>query len=176
MKILKGIFYVILAIVALVFLIALFLPSQYRVERSAEINQPVEMVYGYVADFNNFFDWNPWTPLEPNHQYEVIGDSGKVGQKYSWQGEIIGTGSMMFTEFDPYKLIKSDIEFFTPQEGVAIVEWNFDTTGSGTKVTWSITGESDYPLGRYFGLMMDGFLGPSFEDGMKNLKIKCEEK
>jgi hypothetical protein len=173
MKILKGIFYVILIIVILVFVVALFLPSKYRVERSSDINQPLHVAYGYVADFNNFHEWNPWTPLEPEHSYQVEGDSGKVGQTYSWEGENIGSGKMVFTQFTPLA-IKSDIEFISPQQGIGIVEWEFEDKGSVTNVTWRITGDSDYPLGRYLGLMMDGFLGASFEEGIRNLKEKLE--
>ena len=175
MKILKGIFYVILVIVALVFVVALFLPSEYRVERSTEINRPVGMVYGYVADFNNFHEWNPWSALEPNHSYEVKGDSGTVGQQYHWEGEIIGSGQMEFTEFKQYDLIRSNITFLTPNEGFGIVDWEFEGSENLTNVTWSLTGSADYPIGRYFGLMMDGMLGPSFEEGMTKLKSKCEE-
>lgn len=175
MKILKGIFYVILVIVALIFVVALFLPSQYRVERSVEVDTPIAIVYGYVADFNNFHAWNPWTPLEPNHSYEVIGDSGMVGQKYYWEGEIIGSGKMVFTEFKQYEMIRSDINFLMPNEGSGVVDWEFEADGNSTNVTWSLSGSADYPIGRYFGLMMDGMLGPSFEEGMSKLKLQCEK-
>jgi len=175
MKALKGIFYVILAIIALVFVVAIFLPSEYKVERSAEINKPVTMIFGYVSDFNNFHSWNPWTPLEPNHSYTVSGDSGQVGHKYLWEGEIIGSGNMIFTKFIPFDLIKSDINFLSPQKAKGVVEWAFDGTENSTTVSWSLTGSADYPLGRYYGLMMDGFLGPSFEEGMNSLKKRCAE-
>jgi carbon monoxide dehydrogenase subunit G len=175
MKIIKGIFYAILVIVALVFIIALFLPSQYKVERSTKVDVSLDEVYGFVADFNNFHSWNPWTPLEPDHSYEVDGDSGSVGQQYSWKGEIIGSGNMVFTNFDPNS-IKSNIEFLEPQQANGLVEWGFEESGNGTKVSWSITGDSDYPLGRYFGLMMDNFLGPDFEKGMDMLKDRVEKR
>jgi len=174
MKILKGIFFVILGIIALLFIVALFLPSEYKVERSVEINKPVELVYGHVSDFNNFHGWNPWTPLEPDHTYKVSGDSGKVGQKYYWEGEIIGSGEMEFLELKPFSFIQSNIRFLAPQQAEGKVYWNFEGDELNSKVTWSIMGSVDYPLGRYYGIMMDGFLGPSFEDGMNNLKLKCE--
>jgi len=176
MKILKTILYVALALIALLFIVAIFLPSEYKVERSVEIEEPVEMVYGYVADFNNFREWNPWSSLEPNHSFEVSGDSGQIGQKYHWDGEIVGSGEMIFTELKPFNSIKSDIAFLAPQQAKGVVEWLFEGDGNKTKISWSIIGESDYPLGRYFGLMMDSFLGPDFENGMKNLKVKCEGK
>ena len=175
MKIIKGIFFVILGIIALLFIVAIFLPSEYKVERNITIKKPIGMVYGYVSDFKNFHDWNPWTKLEPNHSYEITGDSGEVGQKYYWEGDIIGSGDMIFTEFKPYDMIRSNIHFLSPQQGEGVVEWVFSGTESSTKVSWSLIGSAEYPLGRYYGLLMDGFLGPSFEDGVKNLKEKCEE-
>lgn len=172
MKILKGIFYAILVIIVLFFVVAIFLPSEYKVERSTDIDAPIENVYGYVADFNNFYAWNPWTPLEPNHKYEVTGDSASVGQKYYWEGEVIGSGQMIFTEFKPYDLIVSNIEFLAPEQGSGIVEWTFEGNSTSTKVNWSLKGDADYPIGRYMGLVMDTFLGKSFEDGLSNLKEK----
>lgn len=176
MKILKNILIIIVAIIALFLIVAMFLPSEYRVERSVEINKPASVVYNYVADFNNFYEWNPWTPMEVGHNYEVTGDSAKVGQKYFWEGKVVGSGQMIFTELKPYSLIKSDIEFLSPQQGKGVVDWTFNNNGNITKVTWGISGESEYPVGRYFGLMMDSFLGKDFENGMKNLKTKCEAK
>jgi uncharacterized membrane protein len=174
MKILKTIFYVILGLIALLFLVAIFLPSEYKVERSVEINKPVGIVFGYVADFNNFREWNPWSSLEPKHSFEVSGDSGKVGQKYHWNGNIIGTGEMIFTELKPYDLIKSDILFLAPEQANGVVDFIFNGDENKTKISWSLTGSADYPLGRFFGLMMDSFLGPDFEKGMSNLKNMCE--
>lgn len=175
MKILKGLSITIIGIIALLLIVAIFLPSEYKVERSIEISQPVGIVYGYVADFNNFHDWNPWTPMEPSHKFEVVGDSGGVGQKYSWEGEIVGTGDMTFLELRQKQLIKSDINFHTPNEGKGIVDWAFDGDMNETIVSWSITGEAGYPMGRYFGLMMDEFLGKNFEDGVSKLKEECEK-
>ncbi|MBI1933650.1 MAG: SRPBCC family protein [Ignavibacteriales bacterium] len=174
MKILKILLKVIIVIIVLFLVVALFLPSEYKVERSIEINQPVEVVYNYVADFNNFYKWNPWTPFEPGHKVVVTGDSAAVGQKYFWEGKTIGSGEMVFTELKPYSLIKADIEFLTPQHGTGKVDFVFVPNGNSTKFSWSISGDADYLVGRYMGLMMDMILGKNFEDGAKTLKEKCE--
>ena len=176
MGILKKLSFVVLAIIALFFIVAFFLPSQYKVERGIEINKPVEEVFGYVADFNNFKEWNPWSPMEPGHKFEVTGDSASVGQKYYWIGEIIGSGEMVFTEFKQNQLIKSDISFLSPQQGKGVVDFILEGDTNTTKISWSLVGDAGYPIGRYFGLVMDNMLGPDFELGMKNLKDKCEER
>ncbi len=175
MSILKKISYVVLAIIALFFIVALFLPSEYVVERGIEIDKPIENVYGYVADFNNFHAWNPWTPMEPGHKFEVTGDSATVGQKYYWIGEIIGSGEMVFTELKENQSIKSSIAFLSPEQGAGIVDFTFEGDMNKTKVTWKLTGDAGYPIGRYFGLIMDSMLGKDFEVGMEKLKEKCEE-
>lgn len=177
MKILKKILIAILIIIALFLIVAIFLPNKYKVERTTKIDKPVEFIYGYLSDFNNFRDWNPWTNLEPGHDYNVNGDSATVGQKYSWQGKVIGKGEMIFTDFKPFEKIKSNIKFITPQEGKGLVEWNFKKENENTtNVSWSLEGDAEYPMGRYFSLMMDSFLGKSFQDGLNNLKEKCEKK
>lgn len=176
MKVLKRISLIILAIIALFLIVAVFLPSEYVVKRGIEINKPVDQVYGYVADFNNFQAWNPWTPLEPGHKFVVLGDSATVGQKYSWDGKMIGSGEMVFTEFKQNETIRSDISFLSPQQGNGVVEWTFEGDSNMTKVNWSLIGEAGYPIGRYFGLMMDSMLGSNFEEGMSNLKTQLEAK
>ena len=82
---------------------------------------------------------------------------------------------MVFTDFEPNS-IKSNIEFLEPQQGTGLVEWEFEESVNGTKVSWSLSGDSDYPMGRYFGLMMDSFLGPDFEKGMDMLKKRLENR
>jgi hypothetical protein len=174
MKVLKIFFSVIVAIIALVLIVAIFLPSQYKVERSMVINKSDTLVYNYVSDFNNFKGWNPWSQMEPDHKFEVTGNAATVGHKYYWEGKEIGSGQMIFTELIPYNFIKSDIEFLTPQSGKGIVEFKFEPQENSTKFSWAIVGDAEYPIGRYMGMLMDTFLGKNFEDGVANLKLKCE--
>jgi hypothetical protein len=42
-------------------------------------------------------------------------------------------------------------------------------------VTWSNAGELGYnPVNRWFGLLMDNFMGRDFEEGLRNLKTQAE--
>lgn len=163
------------ALVALFFLVAAFLPGSYTVERSIEIDAPPELVYAHVADYNTWLDWSPWPKMDPDATHEVAGEPGEVGMTWSWSGDELGVGAMTIAAVEPNRSLRSTLEFKEPMQSIAddYVELT-PTDGGGTRVTWRNTGELPYPVGRYFGLGVEGMLGPQYEDGLENLKAMCE--
>ncbi len=175
MKTLKKIILGIGIVIVLFLLVALFLPSQYHVERSIVINQPVHKVYPNVADLNNWIAWNPWTQMEPTAKSSVKGTGNEVGSVWSWEGKNIGVGSLTIKNIEPNKGIRSRLVFVEPQQFESDDIWQFEQVDEGTKVKWIMEGELNYPVNRYFGLFMDGMLGPDFEKGLANLKQISEQ-
>ncbi|MFN0048944.1 MAG: SRPBCC family protein [Cytophagales bacterium] len=174
MKILKnigiglGVFLLIIAIVPAL------LPDKYMVERSIEIDKPVDLVFLAVADFNSYKKWNPWTQMEPTSKQTIEGEAATVGSKWSWDGKKVGKGSLTILALEPGKSIKSSLVFLVPMQSQASDTWKFEATPTGsTKVIWHNEGGFGY-MDRYFGLMLDGMLGGQFETGLKNLKSLAE--
>jgi len=164
-----------LGIIIVLFLLAgLFLPSSYHVERSIVISEPVEKVYPQVANLNNWMRWNPWTAMEPTAKNEVKGSGEDLGSVWAWEGEVIGKGSLTIKELEPNRLVRSQLVFVAPQAMKSEDIWQFTPTADGTEVTWAMEGDLDYPIGRNFGLFMDGMLGGDFEKGLDNLKKVTE--
>jgi hypothetical protein len=175
MKILKISLMIVGVIVALFFLVAAILPSSYTVERSVEINKAPEVVFGQVADFNNYLKWNPWSKIEPMAKNTISGTQQEVGASWRWEGsDQIGKGSLTIEKIEPHKSIQSKLAFIAPYQSVASDNWTFEPIANGTKVTWHNTGELAYPMMRYMGLMFEGMLGPQFEQGLRDLKAQCE--
>ena len=176
MKTLKKLLLGLGAVIVVFLLTALFLPSTYHVERSIVINQPVDKVYPQVANLNNWTKWNPWTEMEPTAKNEVKGSGKEIGSVWTWKGNIIGTGSLTLKELQPNHLVRSQLVFTAPQSMESEDIWYFNPTSNGTEVTWAMEGklEYPYPVNRYFGLLMDGMLGPDFEKGLYKLKIVTE--
>ena len=175
MNIFKKILIGVAGLIALLLLVAVFLPSRYQVERSLEINKPPEVVFGQVADFNNWLKWNPWTEMDPAAKNTITGEARQPGSTWAWEGKTIGAGSLTFELIEPNQRVQSKLVFTAPQQGEARDTWTFTPTASGTKVNWHNEGDLDYPIGRYVGLMLDGsILGPQFEKGLENLKRVCE--
>jgi uncharacterized protein YndB with AHSA1/START domain len=175
MQILKKILIAIVVIVVLLLVVAIFLPSEYHVSRSIEINRPDSVVFEKVANYNHRAGWDPWLSMEPGAKTGVSGPVGEPGSQWYWDGEKIGKGRMTIEEVEKNRRIKSKLEFIEPQSGESDVAWQFTPTANGTQVSWSFSGQSEYPIGRYFGLMMDSMVGGDFEKGLANLKNVCEQ-
>jgi len=177
MKVLKGILIALLVLVALILLVAVFLPSSFSVTRSIEIQKPVDVIFAETVDLNNRTNWDPWLAEEPSAKTTISGPGNEVGSTWSWEGEVIGSGSMTMEKIVENELIQSSLIFTAPQSSEATVLWKFDAIDTtSTTITWNISGELSYPVERYFGLMMDGMVGSQFEKGLLNLKTYIEQK
>jgi hypothetical protein len=87
-----------------------------------------------------------------------------------------GKGKQTISALVKDKELTFDLEFLDPNPMKSIAKFTFEPVEGGTKVTWSTSGESEYPVGRYFGLFLDGLIGPDFEAGLNNLKNILEKK
>jgi ribosome-associated toxin RatA of RatAB toxin-antitoxin module len=172
---LKKILIFIGALIVLLLILAMFLPSSYRVERSTTINAPAEKVYNQVADFSNYMNWNPWTKMDPEAKNTVSENSKGVGAVWSWEGKKVGKGSLTIEKAVENKSLETKLVFTAPRQDEGKGYWTFEETDGKTKVTWAMEGELGYPVGRFMGLMMEGMLGDSFEEGLTNIKEIVEK-
>lgn len=176
MKVLKIVAIVLVVLAAVVLGGAAFLPSEYAVERSVTIDAAPETVYPHVVKLENWKPWNPWGAQDPDAEFTYAGNSGEVGSSMSWNGEVVGVGTLTFTAKEENKSISTKLEFKEPSVPASQGYWQFEREGKGTKVVWGNKGNLDYPIGRWFGLVMDGMLGGDFEAGLQSLKKQVESK
>ncbi len=161
-----------LIVIALIIVISLFLPEKVTVERSVVINAPIEVVYKQVNNFKNWPNWSPWHKKDPKMSIEYSGPESGKGAKYCWDGDpdLVGKGCLSIVEATPNESIKTLLEFegMTPGNG----SWKFEKVSDGVSVSWSMKSDLGQPfvIGKYFGLMMDGMIGPDFESGLSAMK------
>ena len=170
----KKLLYVLIGIIALLLVVALFLPSTYSVERSVEIAKPPEVVYPLVADYNNWLKWSPWPKMDPEAKQTVTGTPGTPGHSWSWDGETSGVGRMTLASAEENRSVRAKLVFKKPMESEADDSILLEPTPTGTKVTWRNSGNLPYPIGRFFGLGIEGMLGPQFEEGLAGVKSIAE--
>ncbi|WP_129717816.1 SRPBCC family protein [Pedobacter sp. SYP-B3415] len=174
MKALK-IIVAILAVLAIIFFLGgLLLPSTYSVSRSAEIKAADSVVYQNIANFNNFRQWNPWAKMEPTAKVTVSGETARPGHTYAWEGKETGSGEMKITEVTPNKVTNIHLRFIKPFENESDTRFDLTPAGSGTRVTWTMSGECSGTASKWMSLMMDGMIGKDFESGLQSLKEKSE--
>ncbi|MFQ5674932.1 MAG: SRPBCC family protein [bacterium] len=170
---LKKILIGIVGLVVLLAVVGLLIPSSYRVERSIQINAPVETVFAQVVDVKNWENWSPWKEQDPTINTTYGDVTSGIGGHFSWTSENSGDGSLTITEVEENRKIKTDLDF--GDQGTANGFWMFTQNDEGVKVTWGFSGDFGYNLmGRYIGLMMDSFAGPDLEKGLANLKKTAE--
>ena len=170
-KVLIGVVGVIVALI----LIGFALPREAHVERSTTIKASPEQVWTYVSNFENFNKWSPWAARDPKTKYTYSEEQGVVGAKMSWVSDHpnVGSGSQEVLAVDKPNKVELALDF--GQEGKAKASYILKKDGDGTKFTWTFDGDmGGGPIGRWFGLMMDGMLGPDYEEGLAKLKKLAE--
>jgi effector-binding domain-containing protein len=76
-------------------------------------------------------------------------------------------------ESEPFKHIKTKLEF--DGGGPSFATFTLDAVEGGTRIVWALDTEVGMnPVGRYMGLMMDGWVGKDYERGLEKLKALVE--
>ncbi len=172
MKWLKWIGIVLVVLVVLFVGVSFLLPSDYRVERSVTIDAGPEQVHQLVGHLERWPEWTPWQEMDPTIE-TVLGDQTTgIGAHQKWDGDS-GSGELTFTRCDASTGIAYDLAF---DEGkhMSVGTMDYETTAEGTKVTWTMAGDNEGIIGRWFGVMMDAMVGPAFENGLAKLKTTAE--
>ena len=153
--------------------VGFFLPAERSVSRSISIDAPPATVYALVNGFRHFNRFSPWAPRDPEAEYRYSGPAEGVGARMEWQSDSIGNGSQEITAVEPNRRVAADLGF--DGEGGASAEFLIEAADDGSNVTWQFSVDFGYDLmGRYFGLMLDDFLGADYEEGLQRLKDVAE--
>jgi uncharacterized protein YndB with AHSA1/START domain len=175
MKVLRGLFFLLLGLVALFFVTGLFLPQAAHVERSMTTTASPATVYGLVDGFKRFNEWSPWASLDPATKYTYSGPETGVGARMEWASANpdVGNGSQEVIDVEPGQRVTSKLDFGMDNPTTSTI--SLVPEGTGTRVTWTLdTDFSGSLIGRYFGLALDRMVGPDYEKGLAQLKAVAE--
>ena len=170
---------IVLLIVVVAFVIVVALqPAAFRITRSATLAASPDQVFPHANDLHKWQAWSPWAKIDPECKVTFEGPEAGVGSKFSWAGNNkVGEGSMKITDSKTGELVRYDLEFLKPFAAKNVAELAFKAEGSGTTVTWTMTGTNGF-MGKAFGLIMncDKMVGGDFEKGLASLKGIVEAK
>lgn len=176
MRALKWLLIVVVVLIAGVVGVGFMLPDQAHVERTVVINAKPATVYTVLNGFKQFNKWSPWASLDPGTSYVVEGPLVGPGAKQSWRSEdpSVGAGSQEILEAVPFQRVVMKL-VFEGFDSDNLATYTLTPQGEGTQVVWGYdsTFKGDL-IGRYFGLMLDGMLGPDYERGLTALKALVE--
>ena len=171
----------VLAFLVLFFGGALLLPRTVQVERSIEIDRPVVTVFTVLNRFDAFPAWSPWSVRDPEVSYRTSGPAAGPGARLEWFGDprLVGTGQMEIVESRPHTLIRHELEIDGRRSAAG--RYVIERKAGGARVAWRfdfdlVAGQGLYAglMSRYFGLLLERWIGPDFEQGLKGLKRYVE--
>lgn len=151
-------------------------PSTYTVERSTTIAAPPAVVYEQIADFRRWTGWSPWEGLDPAMTRTYSGANSGTGAVYAWSGNRkAGAGRMEIRRATVPSLVDVDLAFEKPFRSRNDTVFTIRPEGTGSRVTWSMTGPMSLGT-RVMSLLkpMDKLIGPDFEKGLARLKMSAE--
>jgi hypothetical protein len=172
----KKILVPLIGLILLLLVVVATRPSSFRLERSARIEAPAEVVYEQVADFHRWQGWSPWAKLDPQMKTSCDGPAAGPGAIYAWSGnEKVGEGRMAVLGAKPGESVDIRLEFLKPWKSINSTNFTFRRESGGTRVTWAMAGHNDF-MAKAFSLFvdMDKMIGADFEKGLAQLKAVAE--
>lgn len=172
----KKLLYILLGLFALYVILALFGPSEVKVERQISIAVPKSILMPKLADLQYFHNtWSPWTLLDPAMKCSYHGEAGKAGHSMNWSGnDEVGTGTLEITGVG-IDTIYQKLSF--EGMGDAKVYIIVSDSGAFSNLSWGLM----FPVG-FFGrtpmlfMNMEKQLGKSYEQGLALLKQAAEKE
>lgn len=178
MKFVKWCILLVACLLGLLVLITSFLPRDFAVERTLVMEAPPEVVYRQVVDLKAWQEWNPWSQMDPDMMV-VFGDTTTgAGAGYAWRSDVAGNGQMNIIEAIPYREVRYKLVFegFEDLPSYSSMLLKPGQEPGSTSVTWTFKGTvGNKFFARWMSVMVDKFVGASYERGLNALKIQCEE-
>ncbi len=161
------------ALILVLAVIGLFLPSRAIVERSSTIDATRATVFALVNDFHQVNKWSPWIEDDPNARIDIFGPKRGVGATVSWDGNVVGQGSQTITESVPYERVTMSLDF--GDQGAANEVFDLNEVDGTTVVLWTFMMDFGFNLvGRYIGMIREGAVGDDYEKRLASLKSMAE--
>ncbi|HEU4551446.1 MAG TPA: SRPBCC family protein [Chitinophaga sp.] len=177
MRFLKLLIISIFSFAVLIFLLSLLFPSKAVVERSGVIDAPVAVVYSQVNELRTWPEWNPWTKLEAASPLQFSEPSHGKGAWYSWVSAANdgASGKLTILRSEPAKGVYYNMIYKDMQPVLGGLEIQPAKDGNGTVIHWYIETKLGWkPWWKFRGFMADRLMGPQVEQGLTELKARCE--
>lgn len=171
------ILYIILGIIALVLIVALFVPKDMSYEKSVLINADIKAVWKNVSSHAAMDKWSPWNSKDPDMKKTLTGTDGTVGAKQAWVSKVkgVGEGSQTITKMEEPTLMETRLDFLKPFKSTALAYIKLADESTKTRVAWGFKSKMPYPMNLMMLFMnFEKAMDKEFGEGLSKLKAICE--
>ncbi len=173
---------VLIGLIAVLLIVALFIPEQILVKREIAINKNQIEVFDYVKHLKNQEKYGVWWKADPKMKITASGIDGTVGYIHAWKSmdDNVGEGQqkiMSLNEDSTSCKMEIELKFIKPFKSNNPSYMSTESISKNTtNVTWAITNNMPYPMNLLGAVMnMEKMLGDDLEQGLKNLKVILEK-
>jgi len=178
MKIVKRILIGAAILVAIPLIVALFVKTDFAVEREVIINKPKNDVFNYVRHLKNHENFSKWATLDPQMKKEYRGIDGTVGFVSVWESENqeVGKGEQEIKKIAEDERIDVEIRMRDPFQSTDPAYLTTETVaGNQTKVKSGYLGKMIYPTNLICPFIAQK-IGKDIETSLTNLKAVLEKQ
>ena len=178
MKIVKRILIGVAILVAIPFIIALLIKTDFAVEREVIIDKPKNDVFNYVRYLKNHENFSKWATLDPQMKKEYRGIDGTVGFVSAWESgnQDVGKGEQEIKKITEGERIDVEIRMREPFQSTDPAYLTTETVaGNQTKVRSGYLGKMNYPTNLMCPFIAEK-IGKEIETGLTNLKAVLEKQ
>lgn len=171
--------FVVLIIVAIPFIVALFVRKNYSVEREIKIDRPNQVVFDYIRYLKNHDNFNKWGKMDRHMIRQYHGTDGTVGFISSWESKNrnVGKGEQQIMKVSVPKRIDLELRFLKPYPSVAHIYMTTDPMSrKETVVIWGFESKMNYPMNLMLLFNVQKAIGKDIEKGLSHIKEQLENK
>ena len=159
--------------IAAILIFAATKPDNFAYQRSTTINAPPEKIFPLI---NNLKAMSTWSPFEkdPTMKREFSGPDAGPGQVYVFADKC-SAGDVSILAEVPNEAVSMRLKMTKPFACDNSVQFTLVPNGSGTSVTWAMSGKQPY-----MAKLMSTFINcqkmceRQFDEGLATLKARTE--
>lgn len=147
--------WIIVGIIALVFVAALIMPKKHYVKRGILIHAPRQKVFDYIRFLQNQETFNTNAMEDADREKTFKGTDGTVGYIYAWKGnKDAGEGEKEIIGIIDSESVEMEIRFVKPMKATARIIMETETVSEEeTKLSWSNAGTLPVPINLFIPKM-----------------------
>lgn len=176
MRLIKMFLFVLVGLFAVLTIIGLFIPSSVKISRGIVIDADSAKLQQVVGNVQTWGHWFPWIKADSGALVQVSPEPNQPGSFFKWKSlNYKSDGIITIKTIQPNLVtVLYQMKDMNDSEGGFRLR---PLSAQQTEVQWFMEYKLKwYPWERFYGIFLDKIIGPSFEQGLQNLKELTEKE
>ncbi len=170
------VFYTLLAIALTPYILGLFLPRKFAIQREVVVARPAQEVFGFMRMLKNQERYSTYAQADPAMKIAYSGTDGTVGAKVSWDSEDrnVGKSEQEIIALEDGRRIEIEIRFREPFQSVDPLVTEIEALGPNqTRIRNTYHGKIRYPYNLLVWWVM-AKIRENMQASLDNAKVALE--